>query len=315
MAHKDLKSSRWANRNTSQPRILSRAEYTAQEIQKAARLFKRLQWKAESLVFSYNRAMDVLHELREYPIVHSLNRVSASGALLTPEARERETEMQKKQAESMFKLDFFEFYVLLERYITLCLSILGVHVSSSASLGPNVNALRSITNPGGPPRSITIPDSNSSLNAMGNGGDYMAASHQFHANLLATLDQESCPLHKALGTQDVRIQLGLAKDYRNRWKDADEKLFGSKWAYEDGEARKGRVKLEDLELKKMLTTILTGLEDALVVVLGHENANNSNGNGVIKSDSGVFIGYEDEMEMDVDESLAFMNDDIDMEID
>jgi hypothetical protein len=41
------------------------------------------------------------------------------------------------------------------------------------------------------------------------------AFHAFHANLLEALDDEKCPLHDALGTQDVRFQLGLAKDYRN----------------------------------------------------------------------------------------------------
>ena len=55
------------------------------------------------------------------------------------------------------------------------------------------------------------------------------ASHQFHANILATLDSEGCPLHSAFSDPDVRSQLGLAKDFRNYCKDVvDERAGGSK---------------------------------------------------------------------------------------
>ena len=156
----------------------------------------------------------------------------------------------------MFKVDFFEFYTLLERFIELSLSILGVTVSSGATangIGENVNVLKYITNPS---LHRTRP----------------LASHQFHANLLAALEQPNGPLHTALGNQDVRIQLSLAKDYRNRWKIDSEKLATvthrntldiEAWSA----SRSGTVRLEDLELHRMLATLLVGCQQSLDIVL------------------------------------------------
>jgi hypothetical protein len=62
-----------------------------------------------------------------------------------------EANMPQKQAESMFKVDFFEFYTLLERYISTSLEIMGVQVSGTAPR-TNVNALKYITNPEPPGR-------------------------------------------------------------------------------------------------------------------------------------------------------------------
>jgi hypothetical protein len=79
-----------------------------------------------------------------------------------------EANMPQKQAESMFKVDFFEFYTLLERYISTSLEIMGVQVSGTAPR-TNVNALKYITNPD---LHRTRP----------------RALHAFHANLLDALD-------------------------------------------------------------------------------------------------------------------------------
>jgi hypothetical protein len=136
----------------------------------------------------------------------------------------------------MFKLDFFEFYVLLERYIVLCFDVLGIRVSRK-----DINGKPSYHS--GPPPAF--------------------GSHQFHANLLATLDEPDCPLHAALGQQDVRVYLGRAKEYRNRWKAADE-LGGGPDDGTEGEAWTST--LEALNLATMLKTILGGLEQAGVVV-------------------------------------------------
>lgn len=155
----------------------------------------------------------------------------------------------------MFKVDFFEFYTLLERYIELCLSIVGVSVSANAPR-TNLNALRYITNPG---LQRSRPE----------------ASHAFHANLLEALDAETCPLHASLGTQDVRFELGLAKDYRNHWKDADEHLPTQRWGSDDKEANQN-TKLEELDLHRMLVTLLSGCEHAHGVV--HDRADTSSMN-------------------------------------
>jgi hypothetical protein len=145
---------------------------------------------------------------------------------------------QQEQAEAMFKVDFFEFYALLERYIVVCLGVVGVHVSEAPRV--NLNALVHVTNPH---LHHTIPD----------------ATHSFHANILEALDQTSCPLHAALGGQEVRIQLGYAKDYRNAWKDADDNT---------GMKRESRRKLPDFDLHQMLYHILSGCGSAHSVVQG-----------------------------------------------
>jgi hypothetical protein len=185
----------------------------------------------------------------------------------------------------MFKVDFFEFYALLERFITLCLSILGVSVSSSAP-ATNVNALRFMTNP---EFARTRAES----------------SHRFHANLLEALDAETSPLRSTLGDQDVRIQLGLAKDYRNRWKDADEQADRSATSAEGNST----VKLADLELEKMLITILVGCEQSLGIV--HTKSHGTNGTASSNSRDFEPKAYET-MEMD-DVPLEYMDDAMDLD--
>lgn len=141
----------------------------------------------------------------------------------------------------MFKVDFFEFYTLLERYISISLEIMGVYVSGNAP-HTNVNALKYITNPEFRDKRPT-------------------ELHSFHANLLEALDDPKCPLHTSLGNQDVRIQLGLAKDYRNAWKDADEKATFLAENYS-----RMTVQLEELDLDIMLRYLLAGCEHAHGIV-------------------------------------------------
>ncbi|KAF2478280.1 uncharacterized protein BDR25DRAFT_251018 [Lindgomyces ingoldianus] len=277
MALGSLKNSKWADRTPAEAHVFTQEQRIAQEKEKATRLLGRLRWKAESLIASYNRALDILstapgnldgRHLR-YPFMLGLGVVSPA---VTPHEQAREAEMQKRRAESMFKLDFFEFYALLERYITQCLSILGVHVTANA-LGPNIG-LRLLTNPNAP-RTV-----------QSNGMNQVHSSHRFHENLLEMLDQGDNPLHQALGRQDVRIQLGRAKEYRNKWKDADEKLTVSKWTPEDDP-----IKLRDLDLERMLSTIFGGLEHAQSVV------NQSLGN------SGMLL-YQRDVDID-DDSMPY----------
>jgi hypothetical protein len=165
------------------------------------------------------------HEQRKYPARSPLRRI-------------QQLPFEQAQAEAMFKVDFFEFYALLERYIVVCLGVVGVHVSEAPRI--NVNALVHITTPH---LRHTRPD----------------ATHSFHANILEALDQSSCPLHAALGSQDVRIQLGHAKDYRNAWKDADDNT---------GTKQESRRTLPDFDLHQMLYHILSGCGNAHGVVQG-----------------------------------------------
>jgi hypothetical protein len=65
--------------------------------------------------------------------------------------------------------------------------------------------------------------------------------HRYHANVLAALDREENPLHDALGTGEVRAQLGRAKDLRNRWKTAaDEPEHELEHQHDQGGGPRGR---------------------------------------------------------------------------
>lgn len=213
-----MKTSRFAPKTSREQLQQSKVEKLKQDKDRATRLLGRLRWKAELLMVSYFKALEI------YQANDQRNGSEESHKALA------------QQAESMFKIDFFEFYTFLERYITICLATFGVSVSASIPR-ENFNALRYITNPD---LQRTRP----------------LASHAFHANLLEALDDEKCPLHDSLGAQDVRIQLGLAKDYRNAWKDADEK----------GESEHGasskNVQLSELELEMMLRTLIVGCNRA-----------------------------------------------------
>ncbi|KAH8696985.1 hypothetical protein GQ44DRAFT_779378 [Phaeosphaeriaceae sp. PMI808] len=222
-----MKASKYAPRTPAETLIHSRALKLEQEKEKATRLLGRLRWKAELLMASYYKALEIVR---------------------TAEAQQNghyRLEPTSKQAESMFKVDFFEFYSLLERYITVCLDILGIHVSGMAPQ-TNFNALRYITNPD---LHRTRP----------------IASHAFHANLLEALDDEMCPLHASFGVHEIRVELGLAKDFRNAWKDADKRVIASKLDNEDSDNRKS-ITLHDSQLQQMLRALITGSEHALEVV-------------------------------------------------
>ncbi|KAH6643528.1 hypothetical protein C7974DRAFT_438424 [Boeremia exigua] len=259
-----MKTSRFAPQTPLERLQQSKAEKLKQEKDRATRLLVRLQWKAELLMLSYFKALEMLQACDSYE--------EANTALA-------------RRAESMFKIDFFEFYTFLERYITACLATLGVSVSASAPR-ENFNALRYITNPD---LQRTRP----------------LASHAFHANLLEALDDVKCPLHDSLGAQGVRMQLGLAKDYRNAWKDADEKIKADNAECGHNGSSKN-VKLSDLGLETMLRTLVAGCSRANDTVQAYERAA-VNGNGLSSRDFEPSAYVDDGMVMD-DVPLEYMDD-------
>ncbi|KAI2609080.1 uncharacterized protein GGS25DRAFT_492923 [Hypoxylon fragiforme] len=93
------------------------------------------------------------------------------------------TQQQKEACEIQFKLDFHEFYMLLERAIVHLMGVYGIAVD---------------------------------------GQQRMDGRHRYHANVLATLEDANNPLSGVFGTPEVSGQLATAKELRNRWKDADE---------------------------------------------------------------------------------------------
>ncbi|KAF1350366.1 hypothetical protein EJ07DRAFT_139233 [Lizonia empirigonia] len=251
-----MKTSKYAPKTPLEQLKRSQADRLKQDKDKVTRLLVRLRWKAELLMVSYYKAMEVLQT------------IETQNGLHPPLA---------KQAESMFKIDFFEFYTFLERYITLSLATLGISISAAAPR-ENVNALRYLTNPD---LQRTRP----------------LAAHAFHANLLAALDDEACPLHGTLGAQDVRIQLGLAKDYRNAWKDADEQ---GRW--ERGSPAPSGVKLPDLRLEGMLRVLVEGCAQARDVVQAFAGAE-----GVESRDFELRVGEGEGMVLG-DVPLEYMDD-------
>ena len=245
-----MNTSKYAPKTPAETLAQSRDQKLKQEKEKATRLLGRLRWKAELLMTSYYKAFEIVRAVDAQQNGHSgLDSVSVGSHNVSMKAQ-REANLVKKQAESMFKVDFFELYTLLERYITVCLAILGINVSGSAPQ-TNYNALRYITNPD---LHRTRP----------------IASHAFHANLLEALDDEKCPLHASFGVQEVRVELGLAKDFRNAWKDADERVIASKWDHENQDSRKN-ITLTDAQLEQMLRALVAGSEHAHGVVQGHSN--------------------------------------------
>jgi len=231
-----MKTSKYAPKTPAESLAQSKADKLKQDKDRVTRLLGRLRWKAEMLWVSYNRTMEIVqaaaHQQSQYQPQHTMGSGASSvSGHQSRHSSHRKTNLAQKQAESMFKVDFFEFYTLLERYITDCLAIFGISVSASVPR-QNFNALRYEINPD---LHRTRP----------------MASHAFHANLLEALDDDKCPLAGSLGLQDVRVQLGIAKEYRNAWKDADAKA-----SLLNGDNAK--MQLQDLQLELMLHNIVSG---------------------------------------------------------
>ncbi|KAL2795148.1 hypothetical protein BJX66DRAFT_172663 [Aspergillus keveii] len=159
------------------------------------------------------------------------------------------------QAEIMFKLDFHEYYALLERALVHLLGVFGIAVS-------------------GVPKNAGWAGSGSGL-----------ASHRYHANVLDALDAKSSPLRSVLGSGSGErfTQLKRAKELRNRWKTADlsqEEKEREEASFYSARAQKV-MPLESYDLEKILTVIFEGLEDAyrLAETYAAEHDTASNGRG------------------------------------
>jgi len=128
-----------------------------QELQKFEKIAQRLKWKLYQLSEGFDRAQASL----DAPLSQTH----------TPEMR--------AQAEFMFKLDFYEYYMLLERALVHLMAVFGIVISAA-----------------------TMKDS----------------PHAYHHNVLTALDRPDNPLNCILGVGDARHALQKAKDLRNKWK-------------------------------------------------------------------------------------------------
>lgn len=173
------------------------------------KIARRMRWKLPFLAHGYRAATDRGNEDRE-------------------------------EAELMFKLDFFEYYMLLERALVHLMGVFGVKITGVLGSGYR-RAGHNNNNP--------VPWTAE-----------QQSTHRFHANVLEALDDPRNPLHAVLGRDDARYALARAKELRNRWKNAD-----------DPEAAAARLQapgsrpLEDYDLETILETIFRGFEGAYAV--------------------------------------------------
>lgn len=146
----------------------------------------------------------------------------------------------RQDAELHFKLDFFEYYMLLERALVHLLGVFGISVNRQGDkwLGPGAN-------------------DNGNQNGTRN---VYTANHSYHQNVLSALEAKSNPLYEALGCGEVRAHLGRAKDLRNRWKYAEAQ---DDQAHPDPVA--SRAPLESYDLVNMFNHIFAGFDKGYMI--------------------------------------------------
>lgn len=132
------------------------------ELARYTKIVRRLKWKLPFLAYAYNAATD-----RTF------------------------TEEQRAEAELMFKLDFFEYYMLIERALVHLLGVFGVKITGA------LNTIRGDAKLG---------------HGRGAREGWEQSDHRFHANVLEALDDFRNPLHEALGKDDARFALARAKE-------------------------------------------------------------------------------------------------------
>ena len=114
------------------------------------------------------------------------------------------------EAELMFKIDFHEYYGMLERALVHLQLVFGIVISGQhRDLGRLA--------PAGEGREPPAAASAGATGAGAAGDRPRRYAHSYHANVLAALDNPTNPLHGTLGSLDVRRALSRAKDLRNRW--------------------------------------------------------------------------------------------------
>ncbi|KAK0735413.1 hypothetical protein B0T21DRAFT_367706 [Apiosordaria backusii] len=215
----------------------SAALRAALELSRYRKILRRLQWKSQFLDNGYQLA---IHRLGQDP-------------------------HQVAERELMFKLDFFEYYMLIERAVVHLLAVFGVDIDrhTPSTSGPPSRSASPVKQGQGQERGLGLTGSRWG-SMRDNGNKYR---HRYHANVLEALDKPDNPLNGILGQGEVRKQLGRAKDLRNRWKTAGEEI-------DDGGILNGQQQrrwvptkkipapLETYDLSNMLRAISDGFAEA-----------------------------------------------------
>ncbi|KAJ9134609.1 hypothetical protein NKR23_g10036 [Pleurostoma richardsiae] len=202
----------------------------AAELMRYTKIVRRLKWKLPFLAHGYHQATF---------------QVDACTEVERPQI-----EAQVAEAELMFKLDFFEYYMLIERALVHLLGVFGITISRDfaerhlEAMLEEQKARQKAHQQQGRNGHDTAPVPSA------------RSDHRYHANVLEALDNVENPLHEALGMGDVRRQLGRAKDLRNRWKNADDGV---------DPARAAAAPLESYDLERILETIFEGFDRGYLV--------------------------------------------------
>lgn len=146
---------------------------------------------------------------------------------------------QVEACEIQFKLDFHEFYMLIERALVRLMGIFGVIVKSHGIIVDGIISMNNVQN----------EDSGHVTNG---GHKESAIPHYYHKNVLAALQDPKNPLYSIFGKPAVHAQLSKAKDLRNRWKNIDEA----------DTTNFSPLPLSTYNLELMMQTILTAIEEA-----------------------------------------------------
>ncbi|KAL6230680.1 hypothetical protein BDW75DRAFT_59939 [Aspergillus navahoensis] len=218
-----LSQSRWAPASAASPKPLDRGSLLSpsEELARFLKIVARLKWKLPFLDEGYRRAT------------------------ATAIAEESAIDVQEiAHAETMFKLDFYEYYALLERALVHLLGVFGVTVSAK------------------------------------NNYTGWAVSHRYHANVLDALQARNGPLRSVLGTGETFAQLKRAKELRNRWKTADlsaeEKVRDDFYSAMRGEEAKP---LDSYDLRTILTTVFEGLDQGYLLAEAYVAQHDTSQNG------------------------------------
>ncbi|KAI1753415.1 hypothetical protein F4782DRAFT_498001 [Xylaria castorea] len=183
-----------ANTSSSTASRSEKPSSPEQQLSRFLKIVARLKWKIPFLEIGYGIALD----------------------------RAGKPEQETAANEIHFKLDFHEFYMLIERALVHLMGVYGIAISNGLQNDPDTFRDRS-------------------------------QQHRYHENVLLALDNPANPLHETLGRLEVRKQLARAKELRNRWKNADD---------DDNLGRFMPAPLEAYNLKEILQVILLALEQA-----------------------------------------------------
>jgi hypothetical protein len=180
-----------------------------------------------------------------------------------------------------FKIDFYEYYMHIERALVHLMSVFGIKVTGLADSVHNPTNYES-----GKPR-------------QSRGGRMAVVSlpsqHRYHANVLSALDRPDNPLREILGQGEVQKQLVRAKELRNRWKNVDELA---------NEREYTPAPLEAYNLDVILQTIFQGLDRAYQVAEAYVQSIN----GATRADGTASMNWQQE-----EEDWEFMVDAMDWE--